>query len=337
MKLVFTAVLFLLGSIMAFGQEDMAVVRENARKFMMSGDMDNAIMVLNKAAQTDQSNLSIQKDLALAYYYKKDYAKGLEVIKPILASDSADVSTYQLAGTLYRGTENAKEAEKVYKTGIAKFPGAGPLYSEYGEVLDAMKNGSAALAQWEKGMEIAPSYADNYYNASIYYYKQPEGKLWAALYGEIYANMQSLNPKSRSIKQMVLDSYKQLFSSDLSKAAAHAKNPFEKAVLETFARQSGISAQGLTPETLAMIRTRFVLDWMNNFAKQYPFRLFELHQQLMKDGIFDSYNQWMFGSVADQSTFESWAAAHKDEYDKFTAFHTSRIFKMPPGQVYSNK
>ncbi|WP_008588121.1 tetratricopeptide repeat protein [Niabella soli] len=337
MKQVFTAVLFLMGSVIAFGQEDVATVRENARKFMMSGDMDNAIMVLNKAVQTDQNNTDLQKDLALAYYYKKDYAKGLEVIKPVLNSDSADVAVYQLAGTLYRGTENAKEAEKVYKAGISKFPKAGPLYSEYGEVLDAMKNGSAAISQWEKGMEIAPSYADNYYNASIYYYKQPEGKLWAALYGEIYANMQSLNPKSNSIKQMVLDSYKQLFSSDLSQAASREKNPFAKAVLETFARQSGISAQGLTPETLAMIRTRFVLDWMNNFAKQYPFRLFEMHQQLMKDGIFDSYNQWMFGPVASQPNFEAWAAAHKDEYDKFTAFHTSRIFKMPAGQVYSNK
>ncbi len=337
MKKFFTAGLFFMSSLMAFSQEDIATMRENARKFMMSGDMENAILVLNKAAQTDKSNTDVQKDLALAYYYKKDYAKGLEVIKPLLESGNADVSTYQLAGTLYRGTDNGKEAEKVYKDGIAKFPGAGPLYSEYGEVQEVMKNGSAAIAMWEKGMEVAPSYADNYYNAAIYYYKRPEGKLWAILYGEIYANMQSLNPKSNNIKKMVLDAYKELFASDISKTATAAKNPFEKAVLETFARQSGITAQGLTPETLAMIRTRFILDWMNNYDKQYPYKLFQYHQQLMKDGIFDSYNQWMFGPVASQSNFESWAAAHKDEYDKFTAFHTSRIFKMPAGQVYSNR
>ncbi|MBO9594684.1 MAG: hypothetical protein J7599_17405 [Niabella sp.] len=337
MKQIFTAGLFLMGTVMAFGQDQIASMRENARKFMMAGDMENALLVLNKAAQTDKNNIDVQKDLALAYYYKKDYAKGLEIVKPLVASESADVATYQLAGTLYRGTDNGKEAEKIYKTAIEKFPKQGPLYSEYGEVLEVMKNGAAAINMWEKGMEMAPSYSGNYYNAAVYYYKQPEGKIWSILYGEIYANMESLNPKSANIKKMVLDAYKDLFSGNLSQTAANTKNPFAKAVLETFGRQSGITAQGLTPETLAMIRTRFVLDWINNYNKKLPYRLFEYHQQLMRDGIFDAYNQWMFGPANNQSAFETWANTNKAVYDKFTEFHKSRIFKMPAGQVYSSR
>ncbi|MGJ7030270.1 tetratricopeptide repeat protein [Niabella hirudinis] len=337
MKQIFTAGLFLMGSVVAFGQDQIALMRENARKFMMSGDIENAVLVLNKAAQTDKNNIDVQKDLALAYYYKKDYVKGLEIVKPLLASEKADVATYQLAGTLYRGTDNGKEAEKIYKTAIEKFPKQGPLYSEYGEVLEVMKNGAAAINMWEKGMEVAPSYSGNYYNAAIYYFKQPEGKIWAILYGEIYANMESLNPKSGNIKNMVLDAYKDLFSGNLSQTAANTKNEFAKAVLETFARQSGITAQGLTPETLAMIRTRFVLDWINNYNKKLPYRLFEYHQQLMRDGMFDAYNQWMFGPASNQAAFEKWAEANKAAYDKFTEFHKSRVFKMPAGQVYSNK
>lgn len=337
MKKFLVAGLFLMVTAVSFGQEDITAMRDNARKFMQSGDFDNALMVLNKAAQTDKDNIEVKKDLALAYYYKKDYAKGLEIIKPVIDGGNADVSAYQLAGTLYRGTDNSKEAEKLYKAAITKFPNSGPLYSEYGEVLDVAKGGSSAIAQWEKGMELAPSYSGNYYNASIYYFKQPEGKIWAILYGEIYANMESLNPKSNAIKKMVLDSYKDIFSSDVATKAANTKNAFAKAVLETFARQSGITAQGLTTETLAMIRTRFVLDWMNNFAKQYPYHLFNYHQQMMKDGIFDAYNQWMFGPIINQTTFETWANANKPLYDKFTEFHKSRVFKMPAGQVYSNK
>ena len=50
----------------------------------------------------------------------------------------------------------------------------------------------------------------------------------------------------------------------------------------------------------------------------------------MKDGLFDAYNQWMFGPVNNQSAFEKWVEAHKEEYDKFTSFHTSRVLKCQP-------
>lgn len=306
---------------------------------MQSGDLDNAILVLTKADEANKNNTEIQKDLALAYYYKKDYSKALETVKLALDSPDCDAAAYQLAGNIYKAQENYKEAEKSYKDGLKDFPNSGPLYNDYGELLEILKNPTGAIDMWQKGMQVAPSYGGNYYNASVYYYKQPEDKIWSIIYGEIYANMESLNPKSNKIKKMVLDSYKQklFITQDLVADAAKEKNEFVKAVILTFAKQSGISAQGITPESLAMIRTRFVLDWNNTYATKFPFHLFNYHQQLMRNGLFDAYNEWLFGPVNDQKEFENWVNANKDIYDKFTEFHTSRVFKMPKGQVYSVK
>lgn len=339
MKKIFVTGLFISACMALFGQGAVSSERQRARNFMQSGDLDNAVLVLTKASEADKNDMELQKDLALAYYYKKDYPKALETIKVVIASPDCDAIAYQLAGNIYKAQENYKEAEKNYKEGLKDFPNSGPLHNDYGELLEIQKNPAGAINEWQKGMQVAPSYGGNYYNAAVYYYKQPDDKIWAIIYGEIYANMESLSPKANSIKKMVLDAYKQklFISNNLKADASNQKNAFAKAVIETFAKQSGISAQGITPESLAMIRTRFILDWNTSYAKEFPFRLFDYHQQLMKDGLFDSYNQWMFGPVDNQPTFEKWAGAHKEEYDKFTAFHTSRIFKMPAGQVYSLK
>ncbi len=339
MKKIITAFLFLMTCSFSFAQEDVEAMRANARKFMQNGDMDNALLILNKATEANPNNKGLKKELIFAYFYKKEYDKALELIQPLLESADVDAQTIQLAGNVFKAAEKPKDAEKYYKIGLKKFPNSGPLYSEYGELLLQLHNPKGAIGLWEKGMQVAPSYAGNYYNAALHYFNSPDDKIWAIIYGEIYANMESLSPRANTMKKVVLDAYKQkLFAnSDLYKEAQHIKNPFAKAVVETFAKQAGITGMGLNPETLAMIRTRFILDWNVSFEKQFPFKLFEYHQQLMRDGLFDSYNQWMFGPVDNNAAFVNWVNTNEEAYEKFTKFHTSRIFKMPEGQVYSSK
>jgi hypothetical protein len=99
-------------------------------------------------------------------------------------------------------------------------------------------------------------------------------------------------------------------------------------------KQSSIALNGLTPETLTMIRTRFVLDWIQSYAAKYPFRLFDLQKQLLQNGMFDAYDQWIFGASQDLSAYQSWTTAHSIEYNDFNNFQRGRIFKIPKGQYY---
>src|SRR5688500_11956894 len=87
--------------------------QETARSFMKQGDWDNAILVLNRAVQSEPNNLDLQKDLILSHYYKRDYAAALDKVKTALDRDDADVMVYQLAGNVYKALEEPKDAEKL--------------------------------------------------------------------------------------------------------------------------------------------------------------------------------------------------------------------------------
>ncbi len=244
-------------------------LQETARSFMRTGDFDNAIVVLNRALEQDKNNLDLQKDLALAYYYKRDYAKALDVVKPMLENDDADVMTYQIGGNIYKALEEVKEADKMYKKALKKFPRSGALHSEYGELLWAGKNYDA-IELWEKGIELDPSFAGNYYNAALFYYYTKD-KAWTLIYGEIFVNMESLTERAAAMKELLLNGYKEkLFADvDVMKDQDKTKSEFAKAFLQTMSKQSVVANRGITTETLTMIRTRFILDWYKNYAAKY--------------------------------------------------------------------
>jgi tetratricopeptide (TPR) repeat protein len=319
----------------AFAQPQDQTAQETARTFMRSGDWDNAILVLNKALQQDQNSLELQKDLALAYYYKRDFTKALDQVKPMLDRDDADEATYQIGGNIYKALEMVKEGEKMYKKGIRKFPQSGPLYSEYGELLWEKKDFDA-IGIWEKGIQIAPAYAGNYYNAAVYYYYTKD-KIWTLIYGEIFVNMEYLTDRATEMKKLLLSTYKEkLFNNIDPKGDAKNKSEFAKAVLQSYEKQSGLISRGITIETLTMLRTRFILDWFATNGTKFPFKLFEYQQQLIRSGMFDAYNQWLFGTVENLPAFDQWAKTNSESYAKFTAFQKGRVFKMPQGQYYQN-
>ena len=137
--------------------EDPPRPQETARSFMRVGDWNNAILVLSKALLKDPDNLELSKDLVLAYTYDRNFSKALEVVKPLLERNDADVQVYQLGGNVYKALAETKDAEKMYKKALKKFPRSGPLYSEYGELLWEKKD-YEAIQLWEKGIEVDPSY-----------------------------------------------------------------------------------------------------------------------------------------------------------------------------------
>ena len=82
-----------------------------------------------------------------------------------------------------------------------------------------------------------------------------------------------------------------------------------------------------------MVRARFILDWFS--VKNRPvFKLFSYHQQLLKDGMFEAYNQWLFGATENLSAYENWVKTHAVDYQAFLALQKSRMFKVPANQYY---
>lgn len=331
----FIFLLCLGSSLLAAAQpDDPKKMHETAKNFMRIGDFDNAIIILTRALQQDKNNLEMQKDLVMTYYLKRDYAKALEGVESLIQRDDADVVTFQIAGNVYKALEEAKECEKMYKKALKKFPKSGPLLSEYGELLWAIKDFSA-INYWEEGIKADPSYSGNYYNAANYYFYTKD-KVWSLIYGEIFINMESLGERGAAMKQQLLQGYKEkLFAeADIMKGEEKNKSEFAKKFLETINKQSLLVNKGVNVEVLTMIRTRFILDWYNNNATRFPFRLFDFQRQLLSEGMFDAYNQWLFGPVENLAAYDNWSKTHAEEYNNFSAFQKTRIFRMPQGQYY---
>lgn len=312
--------------------QDVKTLQETARNFSKEGDYSNAVLVLNKAHELDANNLSVSKDLALAYFQKSDYPKMQTVLKPLLERADADEEVYQLGGMLNKATGDAKECEKVYKKGLKSFPDSGPLLSDYGELLWA-KQDYSAIKQWERGIQVAPSYTGNYYNAAKYYYFTRD-KVWSLIYGEMFVNMESYSRRSVEIKELLVEGYKKLYTDADIMKNQDTKNEFVVAFLTSMNKQAETARKGITAETLTMIRTRFILDWFEKNAAKFPFKLFDYQRQLLKEGNFNAYNQWLFGSAQNLAAFENWTSTHSAEYKQFTTAQGNRLFKSGTGQYY---
>jgi len=339
MKKVIFSFVFIVGLLMSANisaQEGGQNMHETGRTFMRQGDFDNAILVLTRALQADPKNSEIRKDLVMSHFLKRDYAKAKDQLEPLLDGDDADEVAYQIAGNIYKALEDVKNAEKLYKKALKKYPNSGALRSEYGELLWANKDYSA-IEEWEKGIKQDPSYSGNYYNAALYYFYTKD-KVWALVYGEIFVNMESLTERAAAMKQILYKAYKEKLFVDLgaSKDDDKNKSEFAKSFLDVMNKQSSIVNRGITTETLTMIRSRFILDWYAKYANKFPFRLFDYQRQLMQEGMFEAYNQWLFGTVENLSAYDNWTKTHNEAYSNFTIFQKGRIFKVPTGQYYQN-
>lgn len=333
MRIVFLFIVFLISFQFAGAQTTAA---QRAKNFIRVGDYGNAVVVLTRALESDRDNMEMREDLALAYYLQQDYPKALTAIQPVIESRDNDDRSFQILGMIHEAMDHRKDAERAYRVGIRRFPDSGVLYNELGELLWSNGLFPEALSQWLKGIQRDRSYSGNYFNASKYYYLSQD-KVWGLIYGEIFINLESYSRRTPEVKTMLFEGYKKLFSdADLMKDQ-DTRNDFAKAFLEIMKENAKTVENGITPDALSVLRTRFLLSWNEKYGTKFPFRLFDYQRQLAKTGMFDAYNQWIFGAASNLVTFQQWTVTHTEPYNRFIDFQKNRVFKLPEGQYYNSR
>jgi hypothetical protein len=195
------------------------------------------------------------------------------------------------------------------------------------------KNDFGCIKEWEKGIQDDPNYPANYYYAAKYYYFAND-RIWSLIYGEMFINLESYTKRTAEMKEILLEGYKKLFAGNDLQKNQDGKNAFALAWLNTVAPLSFLVKDGVTTESLTVLRTKFILNWFNTYPTNFPFRLFDYERQLLKEGMFDAYNQWIFGAAGNLPAFQTWTNTHNEEYKRFIDFQRGRVFKMPEGQYY---
>ncbi|HEX3025424.1 MAG TPA: hypothetical protein VHP12_09450 [Chitinophagaceae bacterium] len=317
-------------------EQDAKKLYASAKEFMRQGDYENATLTLESALKAEPYNLDMLKDMVFLSYLKKDYAKSIEISKSIIERPDADEQIFQMLGMSYKAIAEYKECNKLYKTGLKKFPNSGVLHNDFGELLAQTKDMNSAVEQWENGIQLSPGYSSNYYNAANYY-ARTNNLVRVIIYGELFINLESYTSRTADIKALLLEAYKKLFTADTFIKLSSDKNnsAFVKLFFATLEKSRSIAAEGITAENLTAIRTGFVLNWFHEKNNEkFPFRLFDHQQYLLSEGLFDAYNQWIFGAAASPSAYQVWIQSHDKQAADFKQFQQSRVFKIPPGQYY---
>jgi len=328
MKILFCFLLFLFIGI-SLNAQPANDLYKTAKSLMNEGDYDNANLVFNKILANEPNNLEAQKDYAYLQFLKRDFAKSIELSKKIIADSLADEKSYQVLGMNYKAIAMYSDCEKLYKQALAKFPKSGVLYNELADLNIIEKKNNEAIKNWEKGIELDPNYATNYYYAALFYCKTNQ-IFWTIIYGEIFVNLESYTTKTAEIKETILDAYKKLLYLGTPGFSA-TNNQFEKAASFLLGNNSDV----LSADLLNAIRTKFILSWFyNKNNEKFPFRLFDQQRYLIREGMFDAYNQWLFGIAINPVKYKTWADSHTTEANNFKEFQQGRVFKLINGQYY---
>jgi Tfp pilus assembly protein PilF len=312
--------------------QDVNEYYSKAKKFINNSKLDSANFYLGKALELSPNNLEMLEDLLYVQYLDRDFTKAISLGKNLSERPDASVKTFQLAGMVYKEIADFKEAKKVYDKALQKFPASGVLYNEYGDLLSQMQKPAEAIKQWEKGIEMDPGYSSNYYFAARYY-AENKNPVWAMLYGETFVNIESLTDHTAEIKELLAGLYRKISAPGFLVAR---NNAFASAVATTFAKQPPIPLNSINVLSLTTLRMAFIKEWNKENNAKYPFKLFEYHDQLIREGLFDAYDQWLFSSL-DPAASKSWAEANKEKVAAFQKFQGGRVYKVPAGQYYQTK
>lgn len=304
-------------------------LQEKAIETLQRGDFDNSIILLNQAIRLAPSDVSLRRDLAYAYYLSGNASKAQEIIQPVINSDWADEQSYQVAAAIENALDNKNKSKKILNDGIKKFPYSGLLYYNKGNLLFAdKKTEKQALATWTEGIKSDRFYPSNYLACSNYYLEN-NNPLWAVFYAEIFINLEGNTKRSVEAKSILMKAYKQLLQNTTGGGLPEFKGKgkqtntsakFDEWYHQIFGKSTPALSLGLSTESLTMIRTRIIIEWRNKYTNQYPFSLFKYHDNLLRNGFFDAYNQWLFGATDNSTLYALWIKNNSELFNNFESW-----------------
>ena len=307
-----------------------------ARSQMQAGDFETACKTLDSGLKSQPNNLALLKDQLFANILKRDFVTSLQLGKKLTERPDADVQCYQLLGSTYKELAEYKEGDKMYREAVKKFPTSGVLFSEYGDLLSQNNDASGAISAWEKGIQADVNNNGNYYYACKYYVNK-DNLLKGLLYGEVFVNIESYTPRTEEIKKVLLQGYKKLLTGNALKKNVSVGKGVTGTVAGILLKNITDKIDSVSVEYLTALRWRFILDWVTTGnTKQFPYRLFDLHKQLVDYKIFDAYNQWLFGNADDTDKYQEWQTNHVDQLAQWMQMLHSIVFKIPAGQYYAD-
>ncbi len=310
-------------SILGFSQpshEKAEQLAQKAIKAIDSKSYDEAIELLEQAHQLDSTFYRYRYEMAYAYYLKKDYTTALNIMKALAEKDNVNDKVYQLLGSLYDINGDTASAMKTYRTGLKKHPHSGSLLNEIGNYYYDKLLYNRAMAYYERGIEVAPDYASNYFRAAILYLSSKE-EVWGMMYGELFLNMEPNTMRTKQMSKMLFETYNNEISiGDSVKVDFTSRDKgkggfpalYEELIKDALKGKTGWGMEAYC----TMRKTILTTFYEKGYDKQYGNLLFEYQKKILNAGHFDAYSHWVLID-GDKQSFNEWYDRHKAKIDAY--------------------
>lgn len=316
----------------------------HAREYALAGDLKDAITTYKQAILLAPAKTVLYKELGRCQYLSADYSEAEHTLSGLFTSKDADAECYQLLAASQAAGQKRKEARRTLKNGISLFPASGLLYGESGKEYADENKREDALNAWLDGIEQDPAFAQNYYEAALAYLST-ETVLWGLIYAEEFLDMKHDTSKDDAVKNKLYTGYRKMFdnivANDVPEYGHTRPKPdaktFEDAVMKIYTALTPVVSDGITTETLTMVRTRFLMEWFSQYGNKYPFSLFSYHDDLVRSGHFDIYNEWLFGNAESRVQYDAWNQFHEGDIARFLQWQAGHAFSPAARQFYNSR
>ncbi len=306
-----------------------------AVKLEDEGRVDEAMPLLDEAQKLAPDDYNYPYEIAYCYRVKENYNKGIEVMQKVMTFPDIREECYQMLGDLYDLNGDSTMALRSFADGLQKFPNAGSLYLETGNVYFLREQFLTALPWYEKGIEVDPAYPSNYYRAAQIYTSSSES-IWGMIYGELFMNLERNSRRTSDMSSWLYKTYKSnivIKSKDSMevhfcqnhqmeidentiKQGKEMRLPFSL-MYEPLLIMSMSFNDTIDVAALCNMRKKFIsLYYEKDFNKKYPNVLFEYQHTIEKAGHIDAYNHWVL-MKGNEDAFVKWKDSHSSEWESF--------------------
>ncbi|MDR1848344.1 MAG: tetratricopeptide repeat protein [Bacteroidales bacterium] len=295
-------------------------------KMVDNGEYVFARTEIKKALNDGADLFKYSYELAWCDYQLQDYKDALNVLLPLMKEEKATADFYQLLGNTYDEMGESGKAVNTYNEGLNRYPNAGCLYLELGNVAYKQQNFRDALFYYEKGIEIEPTFASNYYRAAQIYLSSTE-EVWAVMFGEIFMNLERNTERSKVLSKQLFEIFRNEITLNRTEIEVDFYNPtiiysdsYERHNLfPQYYKDAMLKAckgeKYLDLASLARIRKKFITELFRT-TPDFHNVIFDYHKTLIDNGFFDAYNYWLFGCGSPDES-NKWIKEHKKLFDNF--------------------
>ncbi|MDR1006621.1 MAG: hypothetical protein LBL74_07130 [Bacteroidales bacterium] len=346
-KLLFISAIFIIQT--SFSQD---IIKDSAAdaKFneivalVDEGDYVIARTSILKALDEGADLFKYSYELAWCDYQLKDYKAAINVLKPLINEPKASADFYQLLGNAYDEIGQTGKATTTYENGLKRYPNAGRLYLELGNVSYKKADYRQALYYYEKGIEVEPDFASNYYRATKIYLSSTE-EVWAVMFGEIFMNLEKDTERSKTISKDLFEVFKNEITLNRNDVEVDFYNPSiiysdsyeRKNLFPQYYKEAMTKAcQGenfLNIASLSRIRTRFIRT-LYNIMPDFHNVLFDYHKRMIELGFFEAYNYWLFG-YGDNIESSAWISKNKKAFNDFLKWFNDNPLKIDRNNLFT--